>query len=274
VAEYERRRVLCGNAAQFQGDERDIIFISMVNAPSASGKPLHLRVREDAKRVFNVAASRSRDQLWVVHSLEPGRDLKPNDLRLRLISHAENPDGLRPKSIDKKLRKLNSTLEEQVYDKLVEAKYSTLISCEVGEFVIDLAVIGAKGNRIAIQCDGDKEVSRKYLEKSLHRQLTLERLGWRFIRVRGSEFLRHPDEALGKIQKRLKKYDIEPRGLFTKDPVDKAAKEKSKELLSEVKKRAQMSRSRWKEIPSVSSIVRKSDTKGSGKYGELVTSKK
>src|SRR5260221_1209092 len=25
---YERHRVLCGNAAQFQGDERDVVFIS------------------------------------------------------------------------------------------------------------------------------------------------------------------------------------------------------------------------------------------------------
>ena len=94
VSEYQRRRVLCGNASQFQGDERDVIFISMVNSPTESGRPLHLRVRDDAKKVFNVAASRARDQLWIVHSLDPQKDLKPNDLRLRMITHAENPAGL------------------------------------------------------------------------------------------------------------------------------------------------------------------------------------
>src|SRR6202007_3223878 len=28
---YERHRLLCGNAAQFQGDERDVMFISLVD---------------------------------------------------------------------------------------------------------------------------------------------------------------------------------------------------------------------------------------------------
>src|SRR6266851_4404642 len=33
-AEYESRRVLCGNAAQFQGDERDVMFLSVVDSAS------------------------------------------------------------------------------------------------------------------------------------------------------------------------------------------------------------------------------------------------
>ena len=64
VSEYQKRRILCGNASQFQGDERDIILLSIVS--SSSEGPLVLRQREDAKKVFNVAASRARDQLWVV----------------------------------------------------------------------------------------------------------------------------------------------------------------------------------------------------------------
>ena len=58
------------------------------------------RQREDAVKVFNVAASRARDQLWVVHSMRPERDLKHGDLRLKLINHAMDPTGLRKKVID------------------------------------------------------------------------------------------------------------------------------------------------------------------------------
>jgi len=32
---YELHRVLCGNAAQFQGDERDVMFISLVDTRRA-----------------------------------------------------------------------------------------------------------------------------------------------------------------------------------------------------------------------------------------------
>src|SRR5262249_60489603 len=40
---YELHRVLCGNAAQFQGDERDVVFISLVDTAERGG--LFLRVQ-------------------------------------------------------------------------------------------------------------------------------------------------------------------------------------------------------------------------------------
>ena len=98
VSQYQKRRLLCGNASQFQGDERDVIFLSMVD--SSSNRPLPIRQREDVVKVFNVAASRARDQLWVVHSLRPERDLKHGDLRLKLIMHAQDPAGLRKEVIE------------------------------------------------------------------------------------------------------------------------------------------------------------------------------
>src|SRR5256886_3521769 len=91
-AEYEARRVLCGNAAQFQGDERDVMFLSVVD--TAGNTQLRLRSEPMFKQRFNVAASRARDQMWVVHSLNPA-DLKPKDLRRRLIQHAEDPEAVR-----------------------------------------------------------------------------------------------------------------------------------------------------------------------------------
>ena len=44
---YEKHRLLCGNAAQFQGDERDIVFLSMVDSPPNDGK---LPLRSDGPR--------------------------------------------------------------------------------------------------------------------------------------------------------------------------------------------------------------------------------
>ena len=34
AAEIERRRLVCGDPYSFQGDERDVIFLSMVAAPN------------------------------------------------------------------------------------------------------------------------------------------------------------------------------------------------------------------------------------------------
>jgi superfamily I DNA and/or RNA helicase len=44
-AEYRRRQILCGDSAQFQGDERDVMFLSVVDSPP--GQPPHPMRQED-----------------------------------------------------------------------------------------------------------------------------------------------------------------------------------------------------------------------------------
>ena len=242
VSEYQKRRLLCGNASQFQGDERDIMFLSMVDSPSNG--PLPIRQREDAVKVFNVAASRARDQLWVVHSLNPVRDLKHGDLRLKLIMHARDPRGLRKDEIEQAIG-FSSEFEEMVHHGLTEAKYRTTRHCQIGEYVIDLVVEGAKEHRVAIQCDGDRNQPPEELAVAMERQLTLERLGWKFIRLRGSEFFRDPDRGLQKLYRRLKEVGIDAIGPKTAE--DTVQANFGQELKERVIKRAEMIRSRWKE---------------------------
>jgi len=152
VSEYKKRRILCGNASQFQGDERDVIFLSMVDSPT--GTPLHLRQRDEAKKVFNVASSRACNQMWVVHSLEPDRDLKPGDLRYKLIKHAQDPIGLRKKAIIKE-ETFKSNLQRSVFKKLQSQKYQVLLNFELGMRSIDIVAQGEDRRRLAIQCDGE-----------------------------------------------------------------------------------------------------------------------
>ncbi|NMD01099.1 MAG: hypothetical protein GYA62_15455, partial [Bacteroidales bacterium] len=67
VEEIEERNIICGDSASFQGDERDIIFLSVVVAPNKRYNPL---TTDNAKRRFNVAASRAKDQMWLFHSVK------------------------------------------------------------------------------------------------------------------------------------------------------------------------------------------------------------
>ena len=49
VEEIERRRLVCGNSYSFQGDERDIMFLSMVaRRTNESGRSLNQRMRAAA----------------------------------------------------------------------------------------------------------------------------------------------------------------------------------------------------------------------------------
>ena len=250
VAEYQQRRILCGNASQFQGDERDIIFLSIVNSPGDG--PLFLRQREDARKVFNVAASRARDQLWVVHSLNPRRDLKVGDLRLRLVSHAEDPSTLRPE-VDRDRKKFRSGLEKAVFLGLGAAGYRVTQQYMVGECMIDLVVEDDKGNRVAIQCDGDRAQTMESVEEEMARQQMLRRLGWDFIRVRGSEFFQDRDRAMEKLQRRLQEVEITPGGPGPAPKV-KGARDDEEPLHKRVIRRAELIRNRWKDIPTPTSM--------------------
>jgi very-short-patch-repair endonuclease len=244
VSEYQKRRLLCGNAAQFQGDERDVMFLSLVDSPAK--RPLPRRQRDDAVKVFNVAASRAKDQLWVVHSLEPNRDLKTGDLRLKLITHAMDPRGLR-KETTREREGFESEFEEQVYKGLMESNYRAKLRCAVGQYVIDLVVEG-EGKRVAVQCDGDRKLAAEFLPEALERQLTLERLGWQFIRLRASEFFRDPEAGLKKLFKRLKDLGIDALGPAQEN--ERAETDKAEALKKKVIERADMIRSRWKEAPA------------------------
>ena len=210
--EYKARKMQCGNSAHFQGDERTVMFLSLVDAPSGSG-PLNLRAegaQDMYKKRFNVAASRAQDQMWVVHSLNPNVDLKEGDIRLRLIRHAEDPEAL-TRSLKRKEEKTESEFERLVLSRLMMAGYKVTPQWEVGAFRIDMVVEGGS-KRLAVECDGDKYHTLENLREDLSRQAILERLGWTFVRIRGSEFFRDQEEAMKPVFERLEAMDIKPEG--------------------------------------------------------------
>ncbi len=212
--EYTRREILCGDAAQFQGDERDIVLLSLVDTPTEGNAPLSLRSEEGNdymyRKRFNVAASRARDQMWVVHSLDPHIHLKDGDIRKRLILHAENPKAF-VLELNEHEKKVESEFERQVLRRLVQAGYRVVPQWRVGAYRIDLVVEGG-GKRLAIECDGDRWHPIEKLAEDMARQAILERLGWRFERIRGSQFFRNPDKALEPVFARLSTLEILPEG--------------------------------------------------------------
>jgi very-short-patch-repair endonuclease len=243
LPQYQARKIVCGTAPQFQGDERDIMFLSVVDAPSDIGT-LPLRNDERFIKRFNVAASRARDQMWVIHSVDPRTDLKENDLRERLIRHAQSPEGGMQ---DKKRRKAPTSFEfefqEKIYDHLINLGYGVLVDWPVGSYKLDLVVEGKDG-RVAIKCDGEKEFAPQKLDQDIHRETVLERVGWRFIRLRASEFYLDPERALRTLEGRLKELDIEP--LTTVDKVIPIGNDGMSELARRVINRASELRRSWK----------------------------
>lgn len=270
-SEYMRRRVLCGDPAQFQGDERDVMFLSMVDTPSEDG-PLSLRGEEGHdqmfKKRFNVAASRARDQMWIIHSLDPEIDLKPGDLRRRLILHARD-QHTRNAEIKAQEQHIESVFEKQVFDRLVRGGYRVKTQWRVGAYRIDMVVEGA-GKRLAIECDGDRWHPQEKLEEDMARQAILERLGWRFVRIRGSQFFRDPDSAMQCVFVRLQDLNIPPEGMVSQisENID------GKELRGRIISRADKLSTEWKQttdarIPVINGKLSASQAKNIQKAPDL-----
>ena len=235
---YELHRLLCGNAAQFQGDERDVIFISLVD--TAQRGPLSLRDQELFKQRFNVAASRARDQMWIVHSLSPNHDLKADDLRRQLIEHAQDPSRLM-RALEEKEKRTQSTFEREVMKRLSAAGYRVAPQWRVGGFRIDLVVEG-DGRRLAIECDGDRYHPLEKLAEDMDRQSVLERMGWIFTHVRGTEFFRNADRAMKPIFEKLQLLEISPNGAASDASRKKLP---SGDLIERVIRRAEELRNKW-----------------------------
>lgn len=213
--EFERRRILVGSPPQFQGDERDIVFLSLVDSPT--GGPLPMRQDDRFKKRYNVAASRAKDQMWVVHSLDPERDLQTGDLRERLIRHAMSPYGTAQR-IAQATARAESPFEERVTEDLIRAGYHVEAQHQVGAYRIDLVVHGEQRRRVAIECDGDRYHTRDDLAHDLSRQALLERLGWRFVRTRGSEYFRDPTATIARVQQRLDELGVRPTSQVETSP--------------------------------------------------------
>jgi very-short-patch-repair endonuclease len=235
---YERHRILCGTAAQFQGDERDVVFLSVVDTPT--GGPLRFRDQQMFKQRYNVAASRARDQMWVIHSLSVQTDLRAGDLRRRLIEHAQDPGALL-RALEDKERRTESPFERDVLRRLVLAGFRVTPQWKVGSRRIDLVVEGA-GRRLAVECDGDRYHPHEKLAEDMERQAILERLGWVFARIRGSVFFRDPERAMKSVFDKLSYLEIYPEqdaaGAFP-SPSD------ANEVTGRVIRRAEQIRQEW-----------------------------
>lgn len=204
----EQHQIACGDARTFQGKERDIMFLSMI----VSLGDAHAQSRESIAQRFNVAASRARDRMYLVRSIEMDQ-LSPKDkLRRNLLSHFVTPYMQDEKRVESLRDLCESDFEREVYDILTERGYRVLPQVKVGEYRIDMVVEGHNDARLAIECDGDQYHGADRWDDDMHRQRTLERVGWQFWRCFASTFVKNKKDVVSDLLEILTERGIEPIG--------------------------------------------------------------
>lgn len=180
--EYAKRKMRVGNPPAFQGDERNVMFLSFVSDSTKS-----TGTTERSAQWMNVAASRARDQLWVFYSMDVD-SLTDADYRKGLIEYVR--DHSDETALNDLFEGARTEFEKDVLRDLLSygcEESGISLHHQVGQYDIDCVVTIGAGLRLAIECDGDdpdnNPDSVHELREEIKKQRVLERLGWHFIRL-------------------------------------------------------------------------------------------
>lgn len=209
--EIEERRIICGDAYAFQGDERHVMFLSLVIAGNASFAAL---ITDQYRQRFNVATSRAKDQVFLFHSVSLGQITNTNCVRHKLLSWYLNPPGKEMEAGIEVLRqKADSPFELEVGERAIRRGYKVIPQYRPFDtdknYRIDLVIQGVQ-DRLAVECDGDRWHGPDRWEYDQRREAQLRRAGWKFWRISGSAFYRDKDVSLEGLWALLVELGIEP----------------------------------------------------------------
>ena len=196
------------NLENVQGDERDVIFISIGYGRSADGRltmnfgPLN---QDGGERRLNVLITRARRRCEVFTNLNADDiDLSRTDARgvvalKRYLKYAETGKSDIPEWTGKEA---DSPFEEEVADALRELGFQVDHQIGSAGYFIDLGVKDPERPGrylLGIECDGATYHSAQSArDRDRLRQQVLEGLGWRIHRIWSTDWFRTPDHELRK----------------------------------------------------------------------------
>jgi len=203
------------NLESVQGDERDVIFISVGYGKTKDGyvsMNFGALNNNGGERRLNVLISRARKRCIVYSNLsyndiDLGRTQSRGVLALkRFLKYAETGDLDIPQLTE---GGSDSIFEEEVANAL--KSYGYLINQQVGSagFFIDIAV--ADNNQpgrflLGVECDGASYHSSKTArDRDRIRQQVLEGLGWQIYRIWSTDWFNNPDAELRKLIEEIEK---------------------------------------------------------------------
>ncbi|MBF2759712.1 MAG: DUF4011 domain-containing protein [Ectothiorhodospiraceae bacterium AqS1] len=208
------------NLETVQGDERDVIILSLGYGPTEPGArtmsmnfgPLN---RQGGERRLNVAITRAKYEVLVFASMDYTMlDLTRTqaqavaDMRDYLEYAERGICALAGQSRERYgIDHFDSEFERSVAMALRSRGWKVISQVGVSRFRVDLGVVhpDRPGKYLAgVECDGATYHSAPSArDRDRIRQQVLESLGWRFARIWSTDYFRDPDEVIEDIDRQL-----------------------------------------------------------------------
>lgn len=199
------------NLENVQGDERDVIFISVGYGPTTPGGRVPMRFgplgTDGGERRLNVLISRAKQRCEVFASMTD-EDIDPDFAQSRkgvfafktFLHFARTGNMAMAEATG---RDHDSVFEEQVAKALRQRGYQVHRQVGIAGFFIDLAIADAEHPGrfiIGIECDGASyHDSRSARDRDRLRQSVLESHGWKITRVWSTDWFQRPTQEIERL---------------------------------------------------------------------------
>ncbi len=219
------------NLENVQGDERDVIVLSVGYGPGPDGvfrRQFGVLNYEGGENFLNVAVTRARERVVVVCSFDPehlavetSANIGPVRFKQYLL-YAKSVSARQPEETRKILADVNpdllvqkravqpqfeSPFEEEVHRAITARGFAVDAQVGLSGYRIDLAVIDPRDPQrycLGIECDGATFHSGKSVrERDVSRQLFLESRGWTLHRVWSRPWWMDREGEVAKVVARL-----------------------------------------------------------------------
>lgn len=215
MREGEREEFFVKNIENVQGDERDVVLISVGYGPRIAGAPLDSMAfgpvsTEGGERRLNVLFTRARYRTHVFTSfkssdinLDRSRSVGARVLK-QLLYYAETGDNVSGVDLG---ADPDSDFEVSVASEIRRLGYKVDYQVGSSGFKIDLAVHRPDHEgryMLAVECDGATYHSAVWArERDRLRQEVLEGLGWRFHRVWSTDWFHRRGQEVRRLEAAL-----------------------------------------------------------------------
>ncbi len=213
--------VFVKNLETVQGDQRDVILLSIGYGPDAPGAatmsmnfgPLN---RKGGERRLNVAITRATSEVVVFASFDPSMiDLtRTSALAVRDLKHYLEFADRGPSALGEAVLNVggvddyDSDFEESIAESIRKKGWVVHTQIGVSKFRIDLGIVHPDypGKYLAgIECDGATyHNSPSARDRDRVRHTILENLGWKLVRIWSTDYWRDPRKTIEKVDESLK----------------------------------------------------------------------